>query len=84
MLDLVLPLLEMETQLILYSSKIRLNSLQNCQNLKSHCKSGGFLGILHKIYLNGIKKLGKTYLTRFFVRQLYQLVGQEMSFYYRK
>ena len=50
MLDLVLPLLEMETQLILYSSKIRLNSLQNCQNLKSY-SSSGFLGILHFLVL---------------------------------
>ena len=47
-LYLSLSLLEMETQLVVYNSKIRLNWLQNCQSPKSHT-SGAFLEIMHKI-----------------------------------
>ena len=73
----------METDLIVYNRKIRLNWLQNCQSPKSQT-SGAFLEILRKLKFHGIKKVGKSYFTRFYVRQLYQLVGQEMSFCYRK
>ena len=73
----------MEISLIIHSAKIILNSLQNCQNPKSHILSA-FSKIWHKIYFHGIKKIGKTHFAIFFVKQLYKLVGQEMSFYYRK
>ena len=46
-LHLSLSLLEMETQLIVYNSRIRLNWVQNCQNPKSHT-SGAFLEIFIK------------------------------------
>ena len=58
MLNLFLSLLEMEIQLIIHSTKIILNSLQNCRNPKSHTLSA-FSEIWHKIYFHGIKKQEK-------------------------
>ena len=67
-LHLSLSLLEMETQLIVYNSRIRLNWVQNCQNPKSHTSSA-FLEIFIKYNFMVVKKVVKSYFTSLWIKK---------------